>query len=267
MVALKVTEFNAAGGLTGNEILGLVQDDANVQADLDSIAGYVAVFVTGGGATLELIRDTIAAALVAGTGISITVNDGADTITIASTITQYTDEMARDALGTALTAGANVTLTVNDGADTITIAVTTEAIQDIIGALISASTGVNGGIVVTYDDAGNAETIGLASSAFQTLTDQANIAWDMSAGYNAKVTLGGARTLTTPTNPVEGRTYSLKVIQDGSGSRTLSWPTAISFGIVGAPTLSTGAGKIDLISLQCLESAGPTFRAVYSGAA
>lgn len=34
----------------------------------------------------------------------------------------YTDEMARDAIGAALVAGTNTTVTVNDGADTITIA-------------------------------------------------------------------------------------------------------------------------------------------------
>lgn len=39
-------------------------------------------------------------------------------------VTQYTDEMARDALGTALTAGTGITITPNDGADTITIAAT-----------------------------------------------------------------------------------------------------------------------------------------------
>lgn len=36
----------------------------------------------------------------------------------------YTDEQARDALGTALVAGSNVTITVNDAADTITVAAT-----------------------------------------------------------------------------------------------------------------------------------------------
>ena len=33
----------------------------------------------------------------------------------------YTDEQVRDVIGTALVAGANVTITPNDGADTITI--------------------------------------------------------------------------------------------------------------------------------------------------
>ncbi len=74
--------------------------------------------------TDEQVRDAIGTALTAGAGITVTPDDGADTITVASTITQYTDEMARDALGTALTAGANITITPDDGANTITIAAT-----------------------------------------------------------------------------------------------------------------------------------------------
>lgn len=72
--------------------------------------------------TDEMARDALGTALTAGAGISVTPNDGSDTIAIASTITQYTDEMARDALAAALVAGSNVTITPNDGADTITIA-------------------------------------------------------------------------------------------------------------------------------------------------
>lgn len=42
--------------------------------------------------------------------------------TIASSVTQYTDEQARDAIGTALLGTANqITVTMNDGADTITL--------------------------------------------------------------------------------------------------------------------------------------------------
>lgn len=73
----------------------------------------------------ERIRDVIAAALVAGTNVSITPNDGADTITIAASGGgSYTDENARDAIGAALVAGSGITITVNDAGDTITIAAT-----------------------------------------------------------------------------------------------------------------------------------------------
>lgn len=76
----------------------------------------------------ELARDVIGTALVAGTGVTISVNDATDKITIASTATgtgtSYTDEQVRDVMGVALVAGANVSITVNDANDTITIAST-----------------------------------------------------------------------------------------------------------------------------------------------
>lgn len=57
----------------------------------------------------------------------------------------------------------------------------------------------------------------------QTLTDGANIAWDMEAGWSAKVTLAGNRTLDAPTNaPFIGAEGFFTVIQDATGSRTLT---------------------------------------------
>lgn len=67
----------------------------------------------------EAVQDVVGAALVAGTGATVTYNDTAGTVTIATT----TDpEVVRDAIGTALVAGAGITVTVNDAGDTITIA-------------------------------------------------------------------------------------------------------------------------------------------------
>lgn len=105
------------------------------------------------------------------------------------------------------------------------------------------------------------------AAAFQTLTDAAPTAWDMSLGFNAKWTLGANRTLSTPTNPHEGLTYTLQVIQDGTGSRTVTWPASFDWGSAGAPTLSTAAGKVDVVTLLCLNASTPSFRAVFSKAA
>lgn len=58
-----------------------------------------------------------------GAGISITGTAGTDTVTIASTITQYTNEDAQDAVGNILTDSASIDFTYNDGANTITAAV------------------------------------------------------------------------------------------------------------------------------------------------
>lgn len=84
-----------------------------------------------------------------------------------------------------------------------------------------------------------------------TLSDGATINWDLSTNQSSVVTLGGNRTLANPTNLVAGFTYRLMVIQDGTGGRTLSyganyrWPSGV------APTLSTGAGAIDIIYFDC----------------
>lgn len=102
------------------------------------------------------------------------------------------------------------------------------------------------------------------ASAPQTLADGATVNWDMAAGWNAKVTLGGNRTMAAPTNAKVGITYVLEVIQDATGSRTITWNAAYDFGLVGAPTLSTGAGKRDVIFLYCYDAATPKFRASYS---
>ena len=56
-----------------------------------------------------------------------------------------------------------------------------------------------------------------------TLSDASTIAWDASSNQVAKVTLGGNRILGAATNQVDGAVYVLTVIQDGSGSRTLSF--------------------------------------------
>lgn len=75
----------------------------------------------GGDYTDEMARDAIAAALTAGTGLSKTVDDSGDTITLAID-TSAEAERIRDVIAVALVAGSNVSITPDDGADTITIA-------------------------------------------------------------------------------------------------------------------------------------------------
>jgi hypothetical protein len=84
--------------------------------------------------------------------------------------------------------------------------------------------------------------------AFVTLSDGATITWATS-GYPvsyAKVTLGGNRTLSI-TGAVAGCSGTLVVIQDGTGSRTLTLPSG-SLGIGGAPVLSTTASAKDVLA-------------------
>ena len=83
-----------------------------------------------------------------------------------------------------------------------------------------------------------------------TLTDGATITWDVGSSPVAKVTLGGNRTLSAPTNGATGQFVSLLVIQDGTGSRTLTWNSAYEFASDTAPTLTTTANLGDLFTFR-----------------
>lgn len=80
-----------------------------------------------------------------------------------------------------------------------------------------------------------------------TLTDEATITWDASANQVTSVTLTNNRTLAAATNQVDGGVYVLSVVQDGTGSRTLSFNSNYKFTGGSAPTLTTGANARDVI--------------------
>jgi len=79
-----------------------------------------------------------------------------------------------------------------------------------------------------------------------TLTDGATVTWDVSTAPVCKLTLGGNRTLSAPTNGATGQFISIAVIQDATGSRTLTWNSAYEFTADTAPTLTTTVSKADL---------------------
>ena len=84
------------------------------------------------------------------------------------------------------------------------------------------------------------------SYAEATLTDQATITWNAETQDVCKVTLGDNRTLAAPTNGSTGQFISILVIQDGTGSRTLTWNAVYEFKDDTAPTLTTTASKGDV---------------------
>ena len=71
---------------------------------------------------------------------------------------------------------------------------------------------------------------------------------DLLNGMAQKVTLTGNATLTI-NNPISGTTYTLVLIQDGTGTRTVTWPGTLVWQGGAAPTLTVTAGKADIITL------------------
>lgn len=107
---------------------------------------------------------------------------------------------------------------------------------------------------------------GSSASAIQTLTDGATITPDFSTGNLFTVTLGGNRTLANPTNLVAGQSGAIFLVQDGTGSRTLSWGSYWDFPAGTAPTLTTTASAIDRVDyvVRSTTSIHTVFTANYS---
>ncbi|MFF3515576.1 hypothetical protein [Streptomyces sp. NPDC002573] len=78
------------------------------------------------------------------------------------------------------------------------------------------------------------------------------IATDASQGNLFRVTLGGNRTLGTPTNPTDGRVATWELVQDATDSRPLTLGSAFGLGsAVSSVTLTTTANKRDSLTAIC----------------
>lgn len=81
------------------------------------------------------------------------------------------------------------------------------------------------------------------------LTDAATIAVPAGITDSFRVTLGGNRTLGNPTGLYDGQVINIRIIQDGTGNRTLAYGSKYKFP-GGAPVLSTAASAKDFLSCQ-----------------
>lgn len=88
--------------------------------------------------------------------------------------------------------------------------------------------------------------VGAAIAEFDAGNSGTALTINFSNSTAQKVTLTGNCTFTF-SNPANGQTYLLKLVQDATGSRTATWPAAVKWS-GSAPILSTAAAKIDLIS-------------------
>ena len=148
------------------------------------------------------------------------------------------------------TNATNPTLKFYDGADNISLATIDYSANTVdwldssitITGLSTSATGT----VLTLSDS-NILFAKKGYFAEQTLTDGATIDWNLSTEQVAKVTLAGNRTLNAHTNQQAGAFYSLTIIQDGTGSRTLTFNSAYKFTGATAPTLTTTASAKDII--------------------
>jgi hypothetical protein len=125
------------------------------------------------------------------------------------------------------------------------------ALPDSSGLIFHGPNGVQDTVVFEGETSGGG---GASLPTLSTLTDGATITWDYSTqGTEAKVTLAGNRTLSITNLPAGEVVYlTLEVIQDATGSRTLTLPasTKVIGGGAGAVTLTTTGGATDLLTFR-----------------
>jgi hypothetical protein len=263
-------EVSIAGGVQTTPLVfsnGLVSDGKNaVIKFIGTITGNQTVTIPNSIEKTYIISNgttgafTVEFKTVSGTGVTFSATD-------KSTKTLFADGTNIVDTGTVSLTGVqtltNKTLTapildeINDsnGNEEIIFTTTASAVNEI--TIANAATSNSPNISVTGDDTNiglsvSTKGTGLilfndgAYNADATLTDGATITWDVGSSPVAKVTLGGNRTLSAPTNSASGQFISLTVIQDATGSRLLTWNSAYEFTGDTAPTLTTTASKADI---------------------
>lgn len=124
------------------------------------------------------------------------------------------------------------------------------------GALLIRSDQTPGSNIYTCGFSNDWNAIGAVAIAFVPLTDGATVTWATGGTSPANTTLtftthGGSRTLNV-TGLINGGSYVLKIIQDGTGGEGLTLGTGctwkVSGGGSGAVTPSTGANAIDVLA-------------------
>lgn len=114
--------------------------------------------------------------------------------------------------------------------------------------LVTTGTQTIGGLKTFADGVDSSKKL---TGGVVALTDAATIAVDASLGNTFRVTLGGNRTMGVPTNPTNGQRIMFEIIQDGTGSRTITFSGGaggFSYGTdITGVTLTTTASKRDFV--------------------
>ena len=210
-------------------------------------SGQTATFSQGSGANVSVTTGSA----------KIIYADGAGT---GAAVSDFTNLLSIGLGGTAITSTAaelnlldGVTATTGELNYVDTTAGTVEASKAVV---VDASKDTSGIRNLTITGTLNSGTPALLATAQEftatqnfnetTLTDASTIAWDASANQVTKVTLGANRALGAATNQVQGAVYVLTIIQDGTGSRTVTFNSIDKFATA-VPTLTTTASARDIL--------------------
>ena len=259
-----LTSVNKAAITSINSIIG---DGGNyaTSAELATVSAALATSIGNSNtniAAVSVLTSVNAAAITSANtvigAVSVLTKTNLDAITSINTVVGNVSSTLATSIGNSNTAIAAVSVLTS--VNLARIVATSAALATSIGTRLPLAGGALTGILSATDvicSGVGVDVVALlgkdvriakaAVADIVSLTDGANISVDFNAGQNFAVQLAGNRTIDNPTNCVPGQTGSIFVIQDGTGSRTLSYGTNYKFPGGTAPTLSTGASACDRI--------------------
>ncbi len=91
------------------------------------------------------------------------------------------------------------------------------------------------------------QTFTSTTSPYVTITYGATVDFDWDSGNNQQVELAGDPTFTFSNIP-DGAWLKVRIVQDGTGSRTVTWPGTAKWPGGIEPTLTTTGAAIDILS-------------------
>lgn len=96
-------------------------------------------------------------------------------------------------------------------------------------------------------------TVSASVQNLATASDGATITFDLSTSNVHTVVLGGARTLAL-SNVTVGQSFVIRLVQDGTGGRTVTWFSTIKWANGTTPTLTSTLNKTDVFGFICTSS-------------
>jgi len=267
---IELTDFAIAGyttiSLTAGDVTLTANDGAADEARsamlelTGTLTADTNVFIPSGISKSYIVKNSTSGAYAAtilisgGTGVVIPQGSSMIVMTNGTTVTPANDSTDLGSFGTASTLNyASVTDYDTSSGDILPAELLQVSISDIRYAQVSADASITGAYTFVAATTFKSNIIAVKGSRSYSAQTTVAVSVNNTVGYNFGTsnnfvtTLTDNATLKNPINQEPGQSGIIYMIQDGTGSRTLSFGTHWEFEGGTAPTLSTAASAVDVL--------------------
>jgi hypothetical protein len=267
---IELTDFAVAGyttiSLTAGDVTLTANDGAADEARsamlelTGTLTADTNVFIPSGISKSYIVKNSTSGAYTAtikvsgGTGVVIPQGSSMIVMTNGTTVTPANDSTDLGSFGTASTLNyASVTDYDTSSGAILPAELLQLSISDIRYAQVSADAAITGAYTFVSDTTFESNIVAVKGSRSYSAQTTVAVSVNNTVGYNFGTsnnfvtTLTNNATLKNPINQEPGQSGIIYMIQDGTGSRTLSFGTYWEFEGGTAPTLSTAANAVDVL--------------------